>query len=304
MSQVYSLMKVILVCVGNFQEYILDNIKNLKLFGNEDITVITDRRFFDKFSGVDLVDAETLNDFGYSLNSRLDREFRNGFWYLCSLRFFYIYSYMKNNSLTDCIHLENDVMAYLNFDELRPKLEKKVHVAYDQEARVSPSIMYIPDAESFWPIINEYDTNLDDMANIGRMNLEPFPIYPDVVKHKITKNYKQFGIVFDSVALGIYLGGVDPRNDPSHLRPHIPASNMKSYLETGDSRGFACQECIVRYDAFTYQWIKKGGLYVPHMIGHGVTAPIANLHIHSKRLQNFMADDPKETLFIPVQNIQ
>ena len=142
------------------------------------------------------------------------------------------------------------------------------------------------------------------MANLGRMKLEPFPIFPDVVEHKVTKNYKQFGLIFDSVALGQYLGGVDPRNNGPHIKRHVPDFRMKNYEETGDSRGFTCQECVVRYDAFTYQWIKKGELYVPHMIVEGIPVPIANLHIHSKRLHNFMADDPKETLFIPVQNIQ
>ena len=39
-------MKIILVSIGNFQEYIIDNIKNLKLFNNNDITVITDNKFF------------------------------------------------------------------------------------------------------------------------------------------------------------------------------------------------------------------------------------------------------------------
>jgi hypothetical protein len=39
-------MKIIFVCVGNFQEYILDNIKNLKLFKNNDIVVITESKFF------------------------------------------------------------------------------------------------------------------------------------------------------------------------------------------------------------------------------------------------------------------
>ena len=41
-------MKIILVSIGNFQEYILDNIKNLLLFNNNNITVITNKEFFIK----------------------------------------------------------------------------------------------------------------------------------------------------------------------------------------------------------------------------------------------------------------
>ena len=39
-------MKIILVSVGTFQEYILDNIANLYLFNNKDITVITEKEYF------------------------------------------------------------------------------------------------------------------------------------------------------------------------------------------------------------------------------------------------------------------
>jgi hypothetical protein len=39
-------MKVVLVCIGNFQEYILDNITNLYLHNNTDITGITEKEYF------------------------------------------------------------------------------------------------------------------------------------------------------------------------------------------------------------------------------------------------------------------
>ena len=45
-------MKILLVSVGNFQEYIIDNINNLLLFGNTDITVITNTEFFIKFENI------------------------------------------------------------------------------------------------------------------------------------------------------------------------------------------------------------------------------------------------------------
>ena len=85
-------MKIILVSVGNFQEYILDNIKNLLLFNNNDITVITNKDFFYKFNDyiIELIDCNYLSDNNFNVNSQLDKGFRNGFWHLCSIRLFYL----------------------------------------------------------------------------------------------------------------------------------------------------------------------------------------------------------------------
>jgi len=99
-------MKIVLISIKNFQNYIIDNIKNLKLFGNNDICVITEKKFFYllKNLNVELVDTSSLEDFNYNSNSHLDKNFRNGFWHLCSLRFFYLYSYIKNNKLNILIN--------------------------------------------------------------------------------------------------------------------------------------------------------------------------------------------------------
>ena len=42
-------MQIILVCLKNFQSYILDNINNLLAFDNNDIHVITEVEFFNYF---------------------------------------------------------------------------------------------------------------------------------------------------------------------------------------------------------------------------------------------------------------
>jgi len=39
-------------------------------------------------------------------------------------------------------------------------------------------------------------------------------------------------------------------------------------------------------------------LYVPHMSVNNILVPIVNLHIHSKKLYDFRADEPKEKLYI------
>lgn len=286
-------MKIILVCIENFQEYILDNIKNLQLFGNRDIVVLTNRRFFDRLesSGVTLYAIEDLDDMGFGRDTKLDRHFRGGFWMHCSARFFYLYSYIRKFGVCGCIHLENDVMAYVNFDQLTPQFTKnKVYATFDCPKRVIPGILYIPNVDAFLPIVARYDFAQNDMENLARYDesvIEPLPIIP--ARHaeyeKLWQNYiDSIGVIYDAAAMGQYLGGIDPRN------------------QAGDTRGFVNETCLVKYDQYAFYWIAVdgAGLYAPHVWIDGRYVRIVNLHIHGKELRRFMADRPLETKYIAI----
>ena len=283
-------MKIILVCLQNFQDYILDNIKNLFLFNNFEVTIITNKCFFDKFKNlnINLIDCDDLDDFKYNTNSNIDKHFRNGFWHLCSLRLFYLFSYIKKYDLKNVIHIENDVTIYENLDFIKDKFtENKVYATYDCDNRVIPGIVFIPNYKAFEPIINNYNFNLNDMENLALFDentILPLPIFINNSNHKITKFFSKFNCIFDAAAMGQYLGGVDPRN------------------QSGDTRGFINETCIIKYNNFNFFWIiNDKGLYQPHLYVNGNYIQIINLHIHSKNLSRFMADNPKETKLIQIQ---
>jgi len=295
-------MKTVLVSTGNFQEHILEAIRNLRLFDNHDITVITEKRFFDKFDeNTTLVDTADLDDQQFDIKSKLDRTFRNGFWHLCSLRLFYLYSYIKLNNLHNIIHIENDVMVYVNLDTLSFK-KNKVYGAFDCDARVVPDIIFIPNSDAMYPIILNYDCTTNDMLNLGRMHeyIEPFPIFPLTEPiHHVNKNYTEFNCIFDTNAIGQYLGGVDPRNNSPQLRSMLTNEVRQRYDISGDTRGFINETCIVNYGMFKFFWIKNlKNMYVPHMYINNTIIPIVNLHIHSKKLYDFRSDVPKEKFYI------
>jgi hypothetical protein len=282
-------MKLILVCVGNFQPYILDNINNLLAFGNKDIDVIISPEFSNYFNNinVNIINANNLND--YNFNSNLDKQFRNGFWHFCSLRLFLLYSHIKKNNLQNSVHIENDVMIYENLDSLENKFNKsKVSATFDCNNRVIPGIIFIPNYKLFEPIINNYDTNIDDMYNLAKFDeniIEPLPIcFNNEFNHKITKNYQNFNCIFDAAAIGQYLGGVDPRN------------------QDGDTRGFINETCLVKYNNYKFFWIQTNNLYKPYIFYNNNYIPIINLHIHSKNLVNFMSTKPNENKFIKIMN--
>ncbi len=192
------MLEIILVCINNFQEYILDNIKNLILLHsgksnnnntktNITITVITNLIYFDKFDifqkddnldnldnldninvSVNLIDCAILDDYGFNNNSRLDNNFRNGFWKLCSLRIVYLYSYMQKYNKENIFHLENDVLLYQNINDLfncfiKHNVVNKILIPFDNTSRAILSIMFIPNHYLLKEIINNWDENANDM---------------------------------------------------------------------------------------------------------------------------------------------
>jgi hypothetical protein len=280
-------MKVILISIGNFQEYIIENIKNLLLFNNTDITVITEKPFFyllKEFTNIELIDCRTLDDLNFNNTSNLDKIFRNSFWHLCSLRLIYLYSYIKKYNISNSIHLENDVMLYENLDKLKPFFKNIVYATFDSYDRVIPGIIYIPNADAFKPIIENYNNNLNDMQNLAKFNetvIEPLPIYPIIDNiNKFNKNYNDFNCIFDAAAMGQYLGGVDKRN------------------QDGDTRGFINETCVIKYNNYEFKWIKENDLYKPYVIINNKLIQIINLHIHSKELYKFLSNNPIENKYI------
>ncbi len=285
-------MKVILVSVGNFQEYLIYNIKNLILHNNLDITVITEQKYFDylkEFKDIELVDCKDLDDLDFNKNSKLNRHFRDGFWHYCSLRFFYLYAYIKKHKVEHVVHLENDTLLYENLDKLKPFFKDRVYAPFDHFYRVIPSFIYIPNTAAFKPIVDNYNNELNDMENLARFDesiIEPLPIFPTVdnLVFKLNKNYNYNNIdcIFDAAAIGQYLGGVDKRN------------------QDGDTRGFINETCMIKYNSFSFYWIEKNGLYKPFILVKDKLIQIINLHIHSKELYNFLSDHPLENMYIKV----
>lgn len=288
-------MKVVLVCIGTFREWILHNIKQIKLQGNNDIVLLTEKEHFEKFDknlniqliNVNEYNSDYVNNFKKNLN--LDKSFRDGFWYNCSLRFLYIYEYMKDNNITDIIHIENDVMIYENLDKLKDNFNKnKIYITFDTFSpyhRAVPSIMYIPNYQILKIILDNYDMNQNDMINLGRyINspiTEPFPIISiENQEHFFNKNFKNFNCIFDPIAMGQYLGGIDKRNDPK------------------DTVGIINEACVIQYNNYKFYWIKEDNLWNPHLEVNNKLIKIINLHIHSKFLDKFLSDNPEENKYI------
>ena len=279
-------MNIVLVCINNFQEYILDNITQLIRLEHENIYILTNEKFFhlfDAFSGkVKLINIDNLTEsFNFYSRSTLNKCFRNGFWTLTSLRFFYIYEFMKKYNVKDVIHLENDVLLYYNCNTIINVFEKKyVYLPFDTYERNIASIMYIPSYEIFKIVLDNYDFTKNDMQNFSSIKkqtnmIKTLPIFPNVNTNTneinfVSENYNSFNYIFDAAAIGQYLGGVDPRND------------------CNNTVGFVNETCVVKYNMFNIFFDYDNKMKKPYIIIDNVKCRIFNLHIHSKNLKKFM----------------
>ena len=275
---------VILVCVGNFQEYISTNIGQLLRLGHTNIHVLTNVHLFSHFSQykdhphVKIFGVESLNDsYRYYERTNLDKGFRSGFWALASLRFFYIYEYMEQFQIDDVVHLENDVLVYYNCNEITQRAGRQyVYMPFDCYDRNIASIVYIPSASVFRRVLDQYDLTRNDMENFAQIAkrcdlIQRFPIFPANVYDNpeiqfVSANHQKFGYIFDAAAIGQFLGGVDPINNP------------------GDTRGFVNETCIIKYNEYNFIWENRK----PFVVINYMKFPIFNLHIHHKNLENFI----------------
>ena len=271
------MFSLVLVCLENFQEYILTNIAQLLRLGHTEIYVLTNEHLipqFEPFSQfLHLVAVETLDDpFDFKSKSTLDKEFRGGFWYHTSARFFVIHAFMLKYGVQDVIHIENDVLLYYNVDE-ELVVDKKLYIPFDTYERNIASIVYIPDADIFGQILEHYDFGKNDMYNFSKIRkqtglIQNLPIFvtdnSTLERAFVTNGYKKY--IFDAAAIGQLVGGVDPQNTG------------------GDTRGFVNETCVIKYkDEGTIIW----KMDKPFLRINDSEIPIFNLHIHCKHLSNY-----------------
>jgi len=280
-------MNIVLVCLFNFQDYILVNIQQLIKLGHKNIYVITNSSFFHNFDEyskqIILINYESLDeDYDFESKSGLDKNFRNGFWMVSSLRFFYIYSFMEKYKIEDVIHLENDVTIYYNCNNIIHFFEKTyIYLPFDTFTRNVASIMYIPNSNVLKTLLDNYNFDKNDMENFSIIKnnkglIKNLPIF--IKKNDMTdeekfvcENSNIFPFIFDGAAIGQYLGGVDPQNIP------------------GDTRGFVNETCVIKYNNYEifFEFDEKQNKK-PFIVIDGEKIPIFNLHIHSKNLSAYI----------------
>lgn len=225
-----------------------------------------------------------------------------GFWRFALERFLVLDDFITQYNLAHIFHIENDIMIYCELEPLSSKLEEDypnmVATTFDCDERAVPGFVYISNAHvshllaSF--IAKNAYRNTTDMEMLNLFRLANRKIYADSLPilipkyaedYPLTNIFKQtaqsaepftnhldhLGMIFDAAALGQYLGGIDPI--------------------LGESKsGFQGEASVFLPMHFDFKWIQNSqGLWIPYISYRGIEYPIANLHIHSKRLDAFLS---------------
>jgi hypothetical protein len=178
---------------------------------------------------------------------------------------------------------------------------KGISLPLDSATRCLPSIVFIRNSAALRDFCRTYNAlylirKLNDMKAFFRYSRRRpqicsyFPVVPASYREgkkelrsisgDTSKKFdyfdKDFGIfngIFDPGAIGQFLGGVDPRNDPNSTPGYINDSMLYSPRDFG------------------YSWKDDGqGRLVPICSYSGLEFPLFNLHVHSKALHKFRSD--------------
>jgi len=243
--------------------------------------------------------SQTKDHKRFIKRSTLDKGFREGFWTYTSERFLYLNDYMNQNKSKNVFHMEYDNMLYADLNALLPIFTgnyKGIAATFDNDQRCIPGFIYFRDRNSMSDLARYFADHVhlgyNDMEMIAHYKVEKGSDYvehlPIIMTEYATTNalvspmghtgknplkyclhYSLFQSIFDAAAIGQFLGGIDPRNGPS-----VP--------------GFINESCIFNPSALIYVWEEDAnGRRVPYALYGQSKCRINNLHIHSKKLNQF-----------------
>jgi hypothetical protein len=256
--------------------------------------------FLKKHEELISIDYETIpktkehKDFLRTVHFNFQTKWLNNFFTAASERLFVLFDFIKHFNMQNVFHLENDVMLYIDLEKAFPIFKKNCTLAmpFDHDKRALLSFVYIKNTQALYPLTSCFaknaskgytDMHIPPLLIQENNNLiQKLPIImPDYVKKHPLRNllnerpqrtedyyehYKKFNCIFDAAAIGQYLGGTPPQ-------PFVQIIN---------------ETAVFNPSHFEYVWGKDcQGRKIPYAIFDNKKHLIANLHIHSKKLNYF-----------------
>jgi hypothetical protein len=297
----------ILIHIGDkfFPDYAPDAVRQI-LTWNPDSPVffICERQFFSNFATITapnfyVVDINqippTPQHEKFNTNTRLDTSFRNGFWRFTTERLYILYDFMKNESINECIHIENDNTIYFSTSDPEFAVSWTETNGLSAPRHGARSLTFgilfcksLDTLATLCDMLASTPTNRNEM-DLGYAFFDKFPLTTSLLKSapssaalRVANGEAQLvakrkdAFVYDAACYGQYLGGIDPRNGPS-------------------APGFVNQDSFFNVSAtgISYMWKRdeQGRRYpIIRNCTDGSEIRIANLHIHSKNLVPFLSD--------------
>ena len=296
-------MKLVFVHIGKkLPKHLKLNLKRtINLFPELEVVLIANQEC--RFSNI-----PGLQVFRFSYFEELDiikfklghpQNFRNNFWFLSLIRFLVLHKYMEKN-VGEIIHVESDVILASDFPyEKFAQLEVKCAFSLTSDLEGIASILYLRDLKTSKLLseltlisvsLNAYTTDMiilkefyvkyESITNIlssgSEISCKNNLRVPQIDAEKMRKSQSHFGGIFDGIDIGFYLSGEDPRNHRGlrRIRSIIPRNYVEPrllYPLWNTRRGFI--------DVFDHNL--------------SCLAPVYSLHIHSKDLRFFQANNSR-----------
>jgi hypothetical protein len=238
----------------------------------------------------------------FSAASRLDREFRGGFWHFAVERLFVLDALFREQKLKPGFHIESDNLIFFDADGMAQRLSPLypgMAATFDADDRCVPAVLFVNDAAVLTKLAEfmaDATINAPPKAHQNDMRLlaafrqanprqviDGLAIVPPDYPHELcsktgkrpadpamySRHFGQVRSVFDAAALGQYIFGVEPRSSIGHR----------------DTHGFINETCVFDPSKLDYVFLPgPGGRAQPYVETASGLWPINNIHLHSKRI--------------------
>jgi hypothetical protein len=302
-------MRVAYCYIGPLPEYAIDTVHQTRLFFSGPIDfIISDLTspcipILRKYD-VTIVPYETVRHKGFE---DCIAQYESKFSYLEGLkgrerlfvyafeRFFVLYQWVIQQNLEDILFLELDNLIYNDPHEWEESFcAKEMAFMFDNYDRCASGICFIQNADVLLQFtkcciryISETDTSKKFMTEMQALDefwkMEPHRVQilpthwpsssvPDAT-HENYHRYKKS--IFDSAAMGIYFGGVDPFHTDGLI-----------------ITGLISIWSAINYTHYQFEWrTDEKGRLIPYVYNDSYWVRINNLHIHSKILGPHVSKD-------------
>lgn len=299
-------MFIALSFIGPLPKYIIECIHQIRCYFDKDIYLITnqlDSPYIESLIKYNIQIIDYNHVYSQEFNNILDL-YRSKICIVNNLkgreelfirsfeRFFLLQNLMKNKNIEDALFLELDNLIYDNPENWLIEFQKnELCYMFDNYDRCSSGLMYVKTQNSLTNllsyILNYIATSNDFLNEMTALYLyreqEPdkVQILPTLFASRTSipeitcEKYNNYYSIFDALAIGCYLLGIDTHHTNGVVETHKKAV-----------------WCLIDYTNDQFKWeIDEQGRKKPYIWSGEQWILINNLHVHSKELKNGLSKE-------------
>jgi hypothetical protein len=292
--------------VGPLPSYCIETVHQLRLFFNGDVYFIVNdlkSEYLDTLKqkyNVNVIDYNLVvhNDFNALVTRKFNKfelvpglKGREKLFIHAFERFYLLLNLMNRYSLKDIMFLELDNLLYNDPREWLELFSKKdMAYMFDHYNRASSGIAYIKHVDilqkflhhctAFIENANDFMTEMTTLYQFWEANKDAVQLLPihwktDILPPQTYTHVEDYKSVFDALAIGVFLAGVDPHHTHGKL-----------------TVGYKSSWSLIDYTQYNFKWDKDDKErkipYILNTITNEWTR-INNLHVHSKDLKSCLS---------------